>query len=163
LTKKERIQAAKTKEYNRRTTLANELDFPDADFFNDEFEKEPSFIMEHTDEEFSPRAAPRDRNNTLNEHLAMMSLDSGSDGGHSFMRKRLIGGVRYLKGLRNKENEKEVKKNIDMSVMNEEEFQKYLLKKYGKPKGLKRYDSMLFNKKKMSVSGIRLKNSNNAS
>ena len=44
--------------------------------------------------------------------------------------------------------------------MNEEAFSKYLLKKYGQQKTTKRYDTMLLNKKKMSVSGIRERSNN---
>ena len=61
--------------------MANELDFPDPDTFfsNDEFlEKETSFIMENSDEDFSPKQTPRERNNTINDQLEMMSMDSGS-------------------------------------------------------------------------------------
>ena len=47
-----------------------------------------------------------------------------------------------------------------MSLMNEQEFNKYLLKKYGQQKGMKRYDSMLFNKKKMSISVLKERSNN---
>ena len=61
-TKKERIKQAQAREFNRRCTLANELDFPDAEnfFSQDEFiEKEPSFIQEYSDEGVSPNQTPR--------------------------------------------------------------------------------------------------------
>ena len=47
-----------------------------------------------------------------------------------------------------------------MLNMNEQEFSRYLLKKYGQQKGLKRYDSMLFNKKTMSISALKKKSTN---
>ena len=104
------IQNAKTRDYNRRTTLANELDFPDADAFfsNGEFEGDPSFILEHSDEDISPKQTPRQRTNTITEHL--MSLDSGSNETSSFMKRRLVAGVRYNKGLKSKFNKKDVGK-----------------------------------------------------
>jgi hypothetical protein len=78
----------------------------------------------------------------------------------SFMRKRLIGGVRYNKGGKPKKEKGDTKKKVDMLNMNEEEFAKYLLKKYGQQKGMKRYDSMLFNKKTMSINALKKKSTN---
>lgn len=47
-----------------------------------------------------------------------------------------------------------------MSIMNEKDFEKYLLKKYGQPSSVKRYDTMLFNKKTMSISALKKKSTN---
>ena len=167
-TKKERIKQAQAREFNRRCTLANELDFPDAEnfFSQEEFvEKEPSFIQEYSDENISPNQTPRQRTNTIDEQMRhdMNSLDgSGYENNtSSFLRKRLIGKFHYNRGKsRFGQKKKPEKAKIDMSLMNEQEFSKYLLKKYGQQKGVKRYDSMLFNKKKMSISVLKQRSNN---
>jgi hypothetical protein len=61
---------------------------------------------------------------------ARMSLNDSQTS--SFMRKRLVAGVRHRKGGKDQEKSKGRKKNkVDMLNMNEEEFAKYLEKKYG--------------------------------
>lgn len=60
--KREKIAIAKNRELNRKMTLANELNFGEDEeefFYDEEFYKDHSEILEREDEDFSPGPTPR--------------------------------------------------------------------------------------------------------